>query len=219
MRIVVALMSLLVCATAHAHLKWEKTTIELHLSAGDNQAIGHFKYENVGTHAIRFRSIRPSCGCTTATTQTEVVQPGDKGELTATFHIGDRTGTQTKTITVETDYPIPAYATAYLKLRAIIPQLLEIQPALVYWQPGEERTAKTINVKAAKDMTVKSINVSSSDPAFQTKVAKSGNGEFTVEVAPPADLAKWARTTITIQPENLARKFFAMAVVAAGRSR
>jgi hypothetical protein len=29
------------------------------------------------------------------------VPPGDKGEITATFNIGDRTGSQVKTVTVE----------------------------------------------------------------------------------------------------------------------
>lgn len=78
MKIVVAMLCLFVCSAAHAHLKWEQTTIELHLNAGDKQAIGHFKYENVGTRPIRFVGIRPSCGCTTAITQKEVVKPGKR---------------------------------------------------------------------------------------------------------------------------------------------
>ena len=32
--------------------------------------------------------------------------PADKGEITATFKIGDRTGTQVKTVTVQTDDPV-----------------------------------------------------------------------------------------------------------------
>ena len=52
---------------------------------------------------MHFKSVHASCGCTAAQTQKDEVPPGEKGEITATFNIGDRTGTQVKTVTVETD--------------------------------------------------------------------------------------------------------------------
>src|SRR5438105_14509426 len=93
-------LSILLSATARAELKWEQTSIELHPTTTDKQAVAHFKYQNSGTQPIRFKSVHASCGCTTAQTQKDVVQPSEKDEITATFNIGDRTGTQTKTITV-----------------------------------------------------------------------------------------------------------------------
>ena len=89
-------------------MKWEQTTIELHPTPGDDKAVGHFKYQNTGNKSVRFTSVRTSCGCTVAQTQKEEVAPGGNGEITATFSIGDRTGTQLKTVTVETDDPANA---------------------------------------------------------------------------------------------------------------
>src|SRR6266508_2741417 len=96
-------LSMIMCLGARAELKWEQTTIELHPAANDKQAIGHFKYENTGKTPVRFKSVHASCGCTTAQTQKEEVPPGDKVEITTTFNIGDRTGSQVKTVTVETE--------------------------------------------------------------------------------------------------------------------
>src|SRR4030095_17012999 len=98
-------LSIIICFAARADLKWEQTTIELHPTAADKQAVGHFKYQNNGKTPVRFKSVHASCGCTTAQTQKEEVPPGQTGEITATFNIGDRTGTQVKTVSVETDDP------------------------------------------------------------------------------------------------------------------
>src|SRR5437588_4395625 len=106
---------------ARSELKWEQTSVDLKPALGDKQAVAHFKYENVGKTPVHFRSVHASCGCTTAQTQKDEVPPGEKGEITATFNIGGRTGTQVKTVTVQTDDP--AHATTQLTLKAVIPQL------------------------------------------------------------------------------------------------
>src|SRR5215467_8360593 len=102
-RLFIFTLSIFLCAMARAELKWEQTMIELHPMPADTQAVGHFKYQNTGDKPVHFRSVRTSCGCTAAQSQKDEVPPGDKGEITATFNIGDRTGTQIKTVTVETD--------------------------------------------------------------------------------------------------------------------
>src|SRR5438105_2415767 len=135
-RILTFILSIFVCAVARAELKWEQTTADLHPAIGDKQAVAHFKYQNVGTTPVHFKSVHPSCGCTAAQSQKDQVAPGEKGEVTATFNIGDRTGTQVKTVTVETDEA--ANQKTVLTLKAIIPQELEIAPTFVFWKQGEK---------------------------------------------------------------------------------
>jgi hypothetical protein len=192
-------LSILLCAAARAELKWEQTQLELHPAVGDKQAIGHFKYQNTGNTPIHFKSIHPSCGCTTAQSQKDEVVPGSSGEITATFNIGDRTGTQVKTVTVETDDS--AHATTILTLKAVIPQMLEVQPALVYWQGGDAPKAKTVSVKAGKDFPVKEIKVTPVSTDFEVKVNKVGEGEFKIEVQ-PRDTTRPMAATFAIQPDN-----------------
>jgi hypothetical protein len=193
---------------ARAELKWDKTEIELHPTPGDKQAVGHFKYQNTGKTPVHFKSVHASCGCMTAQTQKDEVRPGQSGEITATFNIGDRTGTQVKTVTVETDDP--TNSNTVLTLKTIIPQQLDINPTFVFWKQGDKPEPKTITVKVGKEFTVKHIKVTSSSPDFQTKVAKKGNGQFNIDVQ-PKDTNSLAASTLTIQPEDSQKVFYAIA--------
>jgi Protein of unknown function (DUF1573) len=173
--------SILLAANTRAELKWEQTSIELHPNFADKQAIGHFKYQNVGKEPVRFKSVRSSCGCTTAQTQKDQVLPGEKGEITATFNIGGRVGTQVKTITVETeDQPSPTLLT----LKTVIPEMLSVSPTFVYWMGQEPAKPKVITVKAGKDFPAKNITVSSSNSDFAVKVDPAGAGEWKLNVQP-----------------------------------
>ena len=204
---------ILLCAVSRGELKWEETVVDLHPALGDKQAVAHFKYQNVGTSPVRFKSVKPSCGCTSVQTHVDRVAPGETGEIVAAFHIGDRTGVQVKTVTVKTDEFGSAPATTILSLKATIPQLLEVQPAFLYWESGEA-FPKTITVRPTKDFPAKSIKVISSNPAFQTKVEKTREGEFKIEVLPPADTGKRSSATITIQSDSSARNYYASALMA-----
>src|SRR5438094_10415563 len=197
--ILISTLSIFICAAAQAELKWEQTTIELHPTPGDEKAVGHFKYQNTGNNPVRFKSVRTSCGCTVAQTQKEEVEPGGNGEITATFNIGDRTGTQVKTVTVETDDP--ANARTVLTLRTIIPQQLEISPTFVFWKQGDKPDPKTITVKVGKDFTVKHIKVTSSSPDFQATVEEKGNGELKIDVQ-PQETKNLIASTLTMQPQD-----------------
>ena len=197
--------------SARAELKWEQTSVDLRPAFNDKQAVAHFKYENVGNTPIHFKSVHASCGCTTAQTQNEQVAPGQKGEITATFNIGGRTGTQVKTVTVQTDDPEPS--TIVLTLKAVITPLLEFQPTLVYWQNGEELKPKIITAKANKDAAIKKLDVASSTPDFTAKVdAGSAPNEFRISVQ-PRDTTKPVYATLTIKPDSQASTFAAAARV------
>lgn len=186
--------------SARAELKWEQTSVDLRPAFNDKQAVAHFKYENVGNTPIHFKSVHASCGCTTAQTQNEQVAPGQKGEITATFNIGGRTGTQVKTVTVQTDDPEPS--TIVLTLKAVITPLLEFQPTLVYWQNGEEPKPKVITAKANKDAAIKKLDVASSTPDFTAKVdAGSAPNEFRISVQ-PRDTTRAVYATLTIKPDS-----------------
>jgi hypothetical protein len=201
-------LSILLCFSARAELKWEQTQIELHPAVGDKEAVGHFKYKNTGDTPVRIKSVKTSCGCTAAQSQKEAIAPGGNGEVTATFKIGDRTGTQVKGVTVETDDA--AHPTVELVLKTVIAQPLEIQPALVYWQTGEEPKPKTIMVKAGKDFPVKEIKITPSTQNFEAKVKKVGDSEFRIDIQ-PRDTSRAAAATFTIQPDNPPKKFYVTA--------
>jgi hypothetical protein len=206
------------CSTAHAQLTWEKTQIDLNPKPGDQEAIAIFKYENTGKTTVNIKNVRSSCGCTVASLKKNEVEPGEKGEVTATFKIGGRTGVQQKTVSVETDHPDQPMTN--LVLQATIAQAMEIQPSFVFWEKGEAVKPKKINVKASKEVSVTKLDVTSSTPDFTTNVEKgSGPGEFVINVV-PASTENPLAATLTIKPD-FNQVFYATARVtgpaAAGR--
>jgi hypothetical protein len=213
----VGILTIMVCASLRAELKWEQTSLELHPGVGDKEAIGHFKYENAGKNPVHFKSVRTSCGCTAAQSQSEEVPPGAKGEITATFKIGDRTGTQVKTVTVETDEA--PRAVTVLTLKAVLPEMLTLVPNFVYWAAGEEASAKTILVKAGKDFPAKNVTVTSSNPEFLTKVEPGNeNGQWRLNVRPKQTTRAMA-SSLTIRPDfpkDSPKMFYANASVTGG---
>lgn len=186
-------------ATAHAQLAWEKTEIELRPKIGDKQAVAQFRYENKGKTAINFKNVKSSCGCTVAKLEKNEVAPGEKGEITATFNIGGRTGLQHKAVMVETNDP--EQPSLNLQLHVVIPAEVSMQPSFVYWKTGEEPKPKTITVKAGEGVAISKLDVSSSIPDFTTKVQKgSKDGEFLVSVQ-PKNTGQPLTATLTMKPD------------------
>jgi hypothetical protein len=189
----------LLCTTVRAELRFEQTSLELHPALGDKEAVGHFKYQNAGRTPIHFKAVRTSCGCTVAQTQKDRVEPGEQGEITATYKIGDHTGRQIKSITVETDDA--AHSPTVLTLKTVLPEALTLTPTFVYWKAGEDPNAKVIEAKAGKDFPAKNLTVSSSNSQFTAEVEASGQpGEWKISVR-PKDTARPMAAALTIRPD------------------
>ena len=209
--ILILTLSMFTAGAARAELKWEQTTLDLHPGVGDKTTVAHFKYENVGKAPVHFKSVKASCGCTATQTHKEVVNPGEKGEITATFNIGERTGQQVKQVTVQTDDPPPAQSTTVLTFRANIPQALEMKPTFLYWTTGEQPKPKKVTVKAAKDFPAKNIMLKSNSQNFDSKVQPgSTDGEWTIEVT-PKDTSHPMGTAIRVEtdyPKDAPKAFY-----------
>ncbi len=189
-----------------AELKWEQTEVELHPAASDANAVGIFKYKNTGEKPLKITSVRTSCGCTTAALPKSDVAPGESGEITATFKIGSSTGTQVKTVTVQTDDA--SQPATVLQLRAVIAQPITLRPTFLYWMKGESPKAKRI--VATLDKATKNLKVTTSSPGFTASVVHSSANEFQIEVK-PHDTNAAASATFTIASDNGGKMAYANA--------
>jgi len=198
-------------ARAHAQLKWEQTALEVKTSYTDEAAVGHFKYENTGPKPVHIASVKTSCGCTVASLKSNDVAPGEKGEITATLKLGDRVGLQHKTVSVTTDdNPQPTI----LSFNVAIPQLLEVQPMMMFWTMKDPLNEKVITVKAPGESPVTNITATSTTQDFTAEV-KPGDGpkEWKVNIT-PKNVTQSVSGSVTIQPQYAAKtpKVFHVAV-------
>jgi hypothetical protein len=188
---------LAVQGVAHATLNWDTKAADLHPTLADKEAIAHYKYKNTGDKPVKISSVRASCGCTTAALAKDVVAPGETGEITATFTIGNRMGVQKKTITVVTDdQPEPTLLT----LTATIPQLLEVQPTFLFWSANDKLEPKTIAVKVGKDFPVTKLNVTSTDKSIKTEVGGPTDSAFKITVT-PTESGRPINSVLKIEPD------------------
>jgi len=193
-------------ATTQAALVFEKTTVDLNPDMNASTAVAVFKYENKGDTLVHIKAVKPSCGCTTAALAKNDVAPGEKGEIKATFTIGDRSGLQVKTISVETDDPKAPQTV--LTFKATIAQALEVTPNFVFWQAGEAAQPKTIIAKAGKGVTIKKVDVTSSSGDFTAKVEPGSTaGEFKIQIQ-PKETTKPLNASLTIKPDVTPAKVY-----------
>jgi hypothetical protein len=193
-------------ATSQAALVFEKTELDLKPDLGAAKVDAVFNYENKGDAPIHIKAVKPSCGCTTAALAKNDVAPGEKGAITATFNIGDRTGVQVKTVTVETDDPKAPQTV--LTFKATIAQMLDVTPNFVFWQANEAAQPKTIIAKASKGVTVNKVDVISSSADFTAKVEPGSTaGEFKIQVQ-PKDTSKPLNASLTIKPDAKPEKVY-----------
>ncbi len=146
------LLVLFVCPSAFAQLEWERREAEFRPSLSNTKFVAQFAFKNAETKSVTIRSIQSSCGCTTAYADKSIYQPGERGVITAVFEFGERTGFQEKTLLVQTD--APKESTTLLKLKVWIPEVVKIEPAVVWWRIGEEKKSKTMTVRITCDQAV-----------------------------------------------------------------
>ncbi len=83
--------------------------------------------KNIGSGDLKISDVRPSCGCTAAPIDKNLLHPNEIGKINVTLDVSSRTGATEKTITVYSDDPSNASQVIYLK--AFIKRPVSFNPA------------------------------------------------------------------------------------------
>lgn len=73
-----------------AQLSWPTTVAQPEVSLVDKSVEAVFPFTNAGEDAIEITSVKSDCSCTVAKLDKQVYQPGESGEIKATFTFGAR---------------------------------------------------------------------------------------------------------------------------------
>ena len=186
MRIFILLV--LFVSSARAQLVWERTVHELRAEPGDEKVEAVFRFRNAGAYPVTITRLTSSCGCTTARLEKELYAPGERGEITAVFKIGSRTGIQKKTIEVRTEPP--SSAPVYLGMITDIAENVELDRRVVFWSRNEQPVAREIHVKVLQSAPLRIVGVKSSEPRLQATLREIVHGrEYIVQVKPSSTSA------------------------------
>jgi hypothetical protein len=165
-----------------AELRWDTQRIDLKPSPVEVTAEGKFGFVNAGKEPVTIEAVKSSCGCTVPTLAKMTYAPGERGEVTAKFNIGDRRGVQSATIRVSVK---GGKEPATLTLNVAIPEVAKINPSILIWKPDEKPEPKSLEVEAVPGQSLSVEKVTTSEPGFEAKVETVTEGaRYRVIVSP-----------------------------------
>lgn len=139
----------------HAVLEFEQDRIELNADWDDDVIDVSFAFSNTGWRTVEIEQIRTSCGCTAATPEKRVYEPGESGSIDARFTVGNRQGTQRNRISIVTDEA--SYA---VEMVVHVPVAWELRSRVLVWREHEQSAEKTAEL-IVHDPTVESVEMRS----------------------------------------------------------
>jgi len=187
--------------------------MELHPSMSDTNVVAQYAFHNGGTYPVAIDSVKTSCGCTTATLDKKNYAPGEKGEISVNFDIGQRVGEQQKEIMVFTNDPREMMV--LLRMKILIPEVLRIAPPFVSWEKGEAAQAKSIRVEVMST-NVHVVAALSGADAFKSELREITAGHEYQVLVTPVTTTNQMVGTIRLQtdfPSDRPRSFNAYAAV------
>jgi hypothetical protein len=194
-----ALFLFLLGVRAEAQIKWDHPVQEFHRVPEDKEIYAHYTFQNAGTAPVTIKSLRSSCGCTTAHLDKKTYAPGESGEVVVHFVFGDRKGLLRKTVTATTDDKTAEPVVLNLLLNIHDP--VTIAPALVYWKTGEPAAAKSVQFSVEPSQHVHIKSVTSSNPRLPAKLETTKAGEQYAISVLPADTTQKESAEISVQTD------------------
>lgn len=131
-------------AGAVGPLAFESQRLALTVTQGTAEVSGEFRFTVTGNNPVTIRNAHASCGCTVPDLERRAYQPGETGVITAKYHPGSRQGRQTVRIAVTTDSPLQPNIELFLDVD--IPEMVSINPRIIFWGQGEAPTPKVIEI-------------------------------------------------------------------------
>lgn len=192
----IIVVGMLTAASASGQLLWHDTELELQARAFGDDVVGEFVFENVGEAPITITAVRSSCGCTVATLDEYVYEPGSVGVITATFGVGSRRGMQSKSIVVRSDDPTAPVTTLSLKVN--IDEPVSIEPRSLSWRSESEPTPRRVRIVVNQDEPAVLQAISFEGESFATSVKTIEPGRLYELTTWPIDQVAGARGAVEL---------------------
>jgi hypothetical protein len=141
-------------------LQFDQTVYDFGKTSQVERVTGTFTFKNVGDGVLKINKPTTSCGCTVAGVKPDVLEPGEKGELTFILNLGTAKATLQKSITVTSNDP--QTPSIQLTIKAEYTPLYEVTPTMVRIDLRKGETTNT--TVAIKRTDGKKINITKMDP-------------------------------------------------------
>jgi hypothetical protein len=129
-------------------LEWNQTEAKIELKPDEIEAKAEFIVTNKGEETVSIDHIKTSCGCTGSILDQKSIKPGEATTIIGTFKKGNRQGLNNNQLQVFLKgQPEPVET---LRMLVLVPQLIDVQPPIVYWNKHSPKTERQVQIKLNK---------------------------------------------------------------------
>jgi hypothetical protein len=144
--------------------------------------------KNVGDEPLNISGVKPSCGCTTAPIDKDILKPGETASIDVSFKAGTSTGPKTKTIRITSNDPSKPILT--YRLKANVVKDLSVGPSRYFnfseMEVGKKAESKvTITNNGGKSVTLSDFVITPN--IVQTNLTKP----VTLKPGEKVDVTAW----------------------------
>lgn len=193
------LILLALTSTAAAQLRWEKPGQQFARVPEDKAVEARYRFQNTGAAPLTIKSLRSSCGCTTARLEQKTFAPGERGEVVMKFSFGGRKGLHRKTVTVKTDDE--TQPPMVLNLMVNIHDPVTLAPALVWWRRGDAGEVKSVAFEVEAGHVVRVTSVRSGSGRFDAALLTTQPGAAYVVAIKPLDTTAKEAAEIKVETD------------------
>lgn len=191
-------------------LRFEQRRIELKPATDAASAEVTYRFANASDRAVTITGTQTTCACVIAERTRDVYQPGERGEITALFTVGDAGGRQEKAITVTTDHPDEPSLTLTLVIE--LPVLPVPEPAFVTWAKGGALEPRQVFIAMPEGSTMRFTEARPSQKIVTAALSEAPGGKAWLLTLTPTDTSKPANVMIELR-SNGPRKLYIFASV------
>ena len=184
----IAVLLFAFAAPVFGDLEFDKYLIEDAISEDVSAYDFKFEFRNTGDAPVEIKDIHSSCGCTVATLDEKVFQPGRTGTINGTFSSEGKSGLQEVRVILKTDNIGQSSA-------------LTANPFLALWRVGAPASAKEFVLES--DGTVKVTGIESRSENFHVELERLPGNKYLIKAA-PVSTEKAERTLVKILTEKVA---------------
>ena len=193
-------LTVTLCVSTVAGLAWaegtpkiqfDKTMFDFGKTSQVHQVAGTFTFQNTGDGVLNLDKPTTQCGCTVANLKTNLLKPGEKGELAFTLNVGPNRATLQKHIYVTSNDPKTPKVDLTLQVEYI--PIFDLSPPSFYidnFRPGNS-TNLSVGVNRTDGKKLVISRIEPSKPWILAKLApektNDQSGRLLISVTPDGD--------------------------------
>ena len=184
-------------------LTFDKELLEIHAPADAGSVLAEFNFENKTDQPVTIAKADKTCSCISVqiTDSKLVYAPGEKGQIRATFDMGNFAGVINKTVVLFLDKDPPEKPSVTLTVEVHIPVLVVLKEKTLKWKLGDTPDTQKIDITMDYAKPIKIVSTSCTSDNFKVEVKTLEEGKHYELLVTPANVKEPGLAIIRVETD------------------